>query len=56
VPNWSIVRSMELVDQRVCCSSAKMVTCECRECKYTYIYNLNSTVVETVVMLINGYS
>jgi hypothetical protein len=37
-------QSMELIDQRGGgCSSAKMVTFECRECKYSIVYNLNSS-------------
>jgi RNase P subunit RPR2 len=36
--------AIELVDQRGGgCSSAKMVTFECRECKYSIVYNLNSS-------------
>jgi len=35
--------TMELIDQRGGgCSSAKMVTFECRECKYSTVFNLNS--------------
>ena len=36
--------TMELIDQRGGgCSSAKMVTFECRECKYTAVFNLSSS-------------
>ncbi|NPA61858.1 MAG: hypothetical protein GXO06_06195 [Epsilonproteobacteria bacterium] len=36
--------SIELIDQRGGgCSSAKMVTFECRECRYSSIFNLSSS-------------